>query len=237
MAVRAAASVKSNGTKAPARGRKAASPEASTPPKKEAITISKANLQVAEFTLTGTAPMVQNKFSEKAKQQIMETQAAGSQSRKGKKREPKDFNQLFIDAQHIADDGWNGLPAPAFRSAMIDACRLVGFKMTHAKLSVFILPDGFDKDDMTPLVKITKGKPRKHTGHVRNETGVVDIRSRPMWAPGWQAKLRVQFDADQFSTQDVANLLERAGLQVGIGEGRPNSKKSHGMGWGTFTAV
>jgi len=30
------------------------------------------------------------------------------------------------------------------------------------------------------------------------------------------------------------NLLHRAGLQVGIMEGRPDSKDSCGCGWGTF---
>jgi len=32
----------------------------------------------------------------------------------------------------------------------------------------------------------------------------------------------------------LTNLLARAGLQVGIGEGRPDSKNSAGMGWGLF---
>jgi hypothetical protein len=31
------------------------------------------------------------------------------------------------------------------------------------------------------------------------------------------------------------NLLDRAGQQVGIGAGRPFSKKSVGQGWGTFS--
>jgi hypothetical protein len=44
----------------------------------------------------------------------------------------------------------------------------------------------------------------------------------------------VRFDADQFTLRDIANLLLRAGMQVGVGEGRPDSKKSCGMGWGTF---
>ena len=50
----------------------------------------------------------------------------------------------------------------------------------------------------------------------------------------WKCKLRIRFDADQFTKEDIANLLARVGLQVGIGEGRPDSKKSAGMGWGLF---
>jgi hypothetical protein len=104
--------------------------------------------------------------------------------------------------------------------------------MTRAKLSIFIEADGVSRDG-TPLVRIY-GEPEMHTGHVRNETGVVDIRARPMWRE-WSLKLRVRYDAEQFTVTDVANLIMRAGMQVGVGEGRPDSKKSTGMGWGTFT--
>ena len=33
---------------------------------------------------------------------------------------------------------------------------------------------------------------------------------------------------------DVTNLMQRVGMQVGIGEGRPDSRDSAGLGWGTF---
>ena len=47
--------------------------------------------------------------------------------------------------------------------------------------------------------------------------------------------LRMKYDAGQFTSTDIANLLVRAGAQVGIGEGRPDSKFSAGLGFGTFT--
>jgi hypothetical protein len=59
---------------------------------------------------------------------------------------------------------------------------------------------------------------------------------RPMYFP-WSANLRIRFDAGQFTYTDIANLLMRVGEQVGIGEGRHDSKKSGGMGWGTFRIV
>jgi hypothetical protein len=55
-----------------------------------------------------------------------------------------------------------------------------------------------------------------------------------MYDVGWTANLRIDFDADIFTGADIANLVLRAGVQVGIGEGRPFSKNSCGMGWGTF---
>jgi hypothetical protein len=100
---------------------------------------------------------------------------------------------------------------------------------------VFVEQDGQDYEDGTPLVKITKGTPEYLESAVRNDNGSVDLRARAMWKPGWQAKLRVRYDAEQFTAEDVSNLLERAGQQVGVGEGRAFSRDSHGMGWGFFT--
>lgn len=203
----------------------------------EAIAISAPNIKCVAFTIEGTAPYVQNKFSAKAREQMRRKQESGSTSRKGTAREAKDFEAAYRAAMHLSDEGWYGIPAPAFRNAMISACRMVGFKMTHAKLSVFCEPDGFDADDGTPLVRITKGEPEYSELCVRNETGVADVRPRPMWKPGWHAEVKVSFDADQFTVVDVTNLLSRAGMQVGVGEGRPDSKRSAGMGWGTFRII
>jgi hypothetical protein len=199
---------------------------------KQTVQIAAPRLRVAEFSLVGAAPYVQLRFSQKAMNVMAEKMKAGSQAKGKKVRESRDFNDDFIQAQHVSADGWLGIPAGAFRNAMISACRLVGFKMTLAKLSVFILADGFDKVDGIPLVKI-EGEPEPNIMAVRNATGVADLRCRPMWRE-WSCKLRVQFDQDQFSLTDVTNLLSRVGVQVGIGEGRPDSRESAGLGWGLF---
>jgi hypothetical protein len=199
------------------------------------LTIAAAKFDVAEFLITGDAPYVQNKFSQKAMDIMKEAQMAGGPGRNKRKREGKDFEQAYRGAMHVTAEGWCGIPAPAFRNAMISACRTVGYKMTLARLSIFIMPNGFDMHDGTPLVRITKGEPRMHEGLVRLQTGVADIRVRPMWEPGWEATIGIRFDADQFTHIDIANLLMRVGVQVGVGEGRPDSKNSAGMGWGTFT--
>lgn len=192
--------------------------------------------EVVALQIKGVAPYVQHKFSKKAREQMMGKHRAGDQANKNRKREARDFERDYKEAMHVSRDGWAGIPASSFRNAIISACRIVGFKMTLAKLSVFIEADGLDADEGTPLVRITKGKPRVHEACVRNETGVADVRWRPMWEE-WEARVRVRYDASQFSAQDVVNLMARVGLQVGIGEGRPDSKNSSGLGWGLFEIV
>lgn len=198
------------------------------------ISIAPPKMEVAIFEIVGTTPYVQHAFSQKAREMMRATQEAGRKSKSKKDREAKDFEAAFLASQHRATDGWCGIPAAGIRAAMIDVCRATGYVMTRAKLGFYILPDGFDAADGQPLVRITKGEPQYHEAAVRLETGVVDIRARAMFQPSWRATVRVQYDADMFSAEDVANLLLRAGLQCGIGEGRPYSKKSAGCGWGLF---
>jgi len=205
--------------------------------KAKEVVISAPNFQVAEFLIRGDAPYVQNKFSNKVLTEMKAKQEAGSTTKKGTKREAKDFEALYLAAMHEAEDGWRGIPASAFRNALISACRVVGFAMTRAKLSLFCVADGFDKHDRTPLVKFTKGKPHQHDQYVRNASGVADIRSQAMWEAGWEMIVRIRFDADQFTLTDVASLVARAGQQVGVGCGRPDSTDSCGLGFGTFVIV
>lgn len=197
-----------------------------------------ANILRATFKIKGTAPFVQCKFSQKAREKMMVTMATPSNAKKGKTaREPRDYERDFQQAQHVSTAGWVGIPCAAFRAAMIDACRTVNLVMTKAKMSVFVQPDGFDRDEGTPLVRIESPVPPERTESlVRNDDGSADIRIRPLWRE-WGAAVTVEFDADMISAESVVNLLDRAGRQVGVGEGRPFSKNSVGQGWGTFTVV
>lgn len=209
-------------------------PAESKPDRK--VVITKPKFETATIEIVGSTPLVLHKFSQKSVDKIRETQEAGQQSRKGKTREARVFEDNYQAARHISKEGWDGIPASAFRNAMITACSVVGFKMTIAKMSVFVVADGYD-DEGTGLVRITKGVPHMDIRPGRNSNGGTDLRSRPMWEAGWRARPTFRWDTDQFSATDFANLLSRAGLQVGVGEGRPASKMSAGVGWGQFDIV
>lgn len=187
------------------------------------------------FPIVGTSPYMQLRFSEKAMKKMRTTQESGTQARSKKTRQARDFTDDYEQAMHRFADGRHGIPCAAFRNAMISACRIVGFKMTIAKMSVFVEEDGEDQLDGTPLVEL-RGDPEQSILPVRNATGVADLRVRPLWR-AWEATLKVRWDAAQFSQQDVLNLLYRAGQQVGVGEGRPDSRNSPGLGYGLFTVT
>ena len=156
-----------------------------------AIKLTRLERVIVEIPIIGETPLIVQRWSEKAKQLMLDAQQAKTR----KKKDPKDPNADYEAASYRHSEGWYGIPASAFRNAMISACRTVGYQMTRARLAAWLLPDGY-MDDGSPLVRITSGAPRRVVHHARNDDGSVDLRARAMWAPGWEAVVRVQFDED-----------------------------------------
>ena len=203
-----------------------------------AVTIPPPNMEVAIFMIEGTEPYVQNAFTKKARDQMEKSHREGQPDKKRKKKPPRNFEAEFPESIHTAIEGWDGFPASAIRNGMISACSLVDFRMTLAKKCLFVLADGYDLVSGQPLVRMLEGKPEmKGPEPLPNADGTMHMRIRAIWAPGWRARVRIRFDADKFMLADVANLLNRVGVQIGIGAGRPDSKNSPGCGWGLFTLV
>lgn len=203
----------------------------------EVAEIRPANLRRATIPIAGITPYVQNAFSKKAREKMLADMATPRSERKGKSaRPPRNYDEDFLQAQHLAVGGWVGIPCAAFRAAMVDACRTVNLVMTRAKMALKVIADGFDAVDGTPLLRLQAGAPERTEMLVRNDNGGADIRIRPMWRE-WRAEVVIEYDADMISATSIVNLLDRAGRQVGIGEGRMFSKNSVGMGWGEFAVV
>lgn len=104
------------------------------------LVIPAPNMQTAQFEIAGTAPLLIAKFSKKA--ELMDKMAQGKSAGSRKNREARKYEEEAAKAAYQSEDGWYGINAASFRNAMISACRLVGFKMTLAKLSIFVEADG-----------------------------------------------------------------------------------------------
>jgi len=200
---------------------------------KASVEIKAPNMKEAVFKIKGTAPLVVHRFSIKTKNEMEQKMISGKASGNRKNREPKISEDTFNEGRYISKAGWDGFHAAALRNAMIRACSLVGFTMTMAKMSVFIIADGWDATEpQVPLVRIY-GEPTMQKDMARTSTGEPYVTIRPAYYD-WSAIVRIKWDADQFKLNDITNLLMRVGMQVGLCEGRPSSKDSAGMGWGLF---
>jgi hypothetical protein len=205
------------------------------PKTRERVAITAPNFRTVPLPIVGSTPLVMRRFSQKAVDDIKHQHELGSAGRSRKPRLARDFTKECEDALYVSQDGWVGFPCSAFRAAFVSACRLVDATMQLAKLTIFVEADGLDRLDGTPLVRIV-GDWQPDIRNARISFKSTTVVARPLF-PQWEALLRVQWDTDRFTLQDIVHLAMRAGLQVGIGEGRPDSRSSVGLNWGRFEVV
>jgi len=202
--------------------------------RQEQLVLEPPKIRTLSIGIKGTNQYVGNKFGPKALGALKKKMKEGQGQKKSNKNLPaKDFKKEYEDHLRTDENGIPGIPITAFRNGMIDACRSVAFKMTVARQCIFLESDGYDPDDGMPIVHFSKGKPEPFISFVKiGQT--VSLVARPRWRPGWEMRLRIRFDENLLKAKDIMTLLQAMGKNIGVGAGRPFSKTSAGLGWGTF---
>lgn len=181
---------------------------------------------VFEIPITGTAPLIANRWSEKARQMMLDAQQSAARAKKA----PKDPVANYEAARYRLIDGRDGFPATAFKAAIVDAGRFFdGITMTDLRRMVFV--DG-EVAGQEKLVPIEYGEISMREDTPRNANGVADLRYRPQYWP-WSANLHIHTVQGQFDVESLYALVDAAGLG-GVGEWRPSAPKSKTGTYGTF---
>lgn len=179
------------------------------------IEIPKIVIVTLPITVVGDSPLISHRWSDKAKQMMLDKQMGKAVQKKS----PKDPEQEYQDSLYVHPDGGYGFPSVAFKAAAVSACRSVeGIKMTEAR-AAFHVPG--------ELVKID-GEPRMREDMVRIGMGTADIRYRGEFTE-WKATLFVRYNESVLTPSQIVNLFNVAGFGVGIGEWRPEKDGSFGM--------
>jgi len=188
------------------------------------VTLPQLDTKQATFTIKGVTPLIVNKFSEKAKQMMLDKQT--KKATKGREAKvPKD--QFKGSIYYFADGKKSGFPAVGFKAAMVRAGKQLGMNMTDSRGKFHVLAQEGD------LIEI-KGKVTMREDMVRLATGVADIRFRGEYKE-WSAKVTILYNAAVISEEQLAMLLRSAGFSCGIGEWRP--EKSNSGSFGLFEVV
>lgn len=184
----------------------------------EPILIKPLNFQTISVPIVGTSPLLMHKFSDAAKEEV-------DKKRRGENTGKKNFikvDEEIAGAIYYTSNGKFGFPAAAFKNAMIRGGSMAGFVMTKLNLSFRIL--GEDAD----MVELKTNVPRKHTAIGRNpNSGGAVVIHRPEFEQ-WEATLKIRFDADVITQDQIVNLLNRAGETVGVGDWRLEKKGNFG---------
>lgn len=186
--------------------------------------------------IEGVSPLVVHRFSDKASKAIKDKHKGAKKVRSLEARVPE---EEYEEAFHYLATGKPGFPASGLKGCIKTACADVdGIAMTQAKRLLWVPGQEASTAGSGLLLEIKKSKPRMREDMVRQppRTGTFVPRWRPEFPPGWQIEVPIVIkDTNVLSPDSVVNLLARAGLQVGLGEGRP--EKDGAMDFGMFRVV
>ena len=187
------------------------------------ISLKRIRREIAEIEIHGTAPLIVHRWSEKARQMMLDAQ-------QGKKtpKQPKDPQLDFETSMYRFEDGGHGFPIMAFKSAMVKGgARIFGkaVKMTELRQLCIFQPDGIGTDG-TQLARLIGPDPIMREDMVRVGMGTADIRYRAEYRD-WSALLRIEFVPSVIDLSSVVALVDAGGTN-GVGEWRPEKSGSFG---------
>ena len=186
------------------------------------IEIAPPRIRELHLGITGKSGLICHHFSEKSRRQIEATQA---KSAKGPKV-ARDPEAEYEGAFYKLEGGGYGFPCAGFKKAAIRAAKMLdGVNMTDARQMFFVEADDRDTTGVD-CVRI-HGTPEMRTDTVRLAKGVADLRYRPEFRD-WSCTLKISYDEDLISGSQIVNLFMRAGLQVGVGDWRPEKDGDFG---------
>ena len=193
------------------------------------VEIKPLKLETIQLEIEGQTELIMHRWSDKAKQMMLDKQMGKATEKKPKKDPEADYQS----SMYRLDDGQPGFPASAFKAAIVGACRLFdGLPMTQAKIAIRV--EGEMNAHGEQLIRI-EGEPRMREDMVRLETGVADVRHRAGF-PAWSAVLPITYNASLLSLEQIVNLVNAAGFG-GVGEWRPSAPKSASGSFGCFAVV
>jgi hypothetical protein len=192
-----------------------------TPAEAATIVIDRIDAETIRVPIIGTTPLIVHRFSEKAKQQMLDAM----QGRKSPKQS-KDPEAEYEAAFYRFADGGFGFPVVAFKAATVGGTRFYGRDVTMVALrqSAFFRGDvGLDGQS---LARIT-GTPRMREDVVRVGRGGTDLRYRPQFDT-WSAELTVTYVRAMLTRNSLLSLIDAGGMGVGVGEWRPEKGGENG---------
>lgn len=180
---------------------------------------------IIEVPIKGITPLIPHNWSEKARRTMPGHPDAPDE------KVPKGKRQPEIEADgclYYIDDERLGMPATAFKAALVGACRFFEKpSMVEAKVLLFV--EGEGPKQLVPIEYKTK---ELHEDMPRNANGGTDLRYR-YYLVEWTATLRIRYVPALISRESILALADAAG-RGGVGDWRASAPKSHTGTYGTW---
>lgn len=194
-----------------------------TKQEEQQVKIPGVNLKTARFTIEGTSPLLVNRFSEKAKQEIEDKQLGVAKQKKAFRKPEEEYQGSLYKVPGTKDV--YGVPSNGLKLMAVSACKYVdGIAQTFCRGAFHVQPG---VGGLTPI----RGKPVMDEGMVRigpfgKKVAMPRYRGR---FDRWEIDIEITYNANVISASQILNLYETSGFAVGLCEWRPEKNGSHGM--------
>ena len=205
----------------------------------EVIAIRPISIKKVTLKIVGDTPLIMHSWSEKAKRMMLEAQMGTA---KGKKKDPKDPMEDFIDSMYwltekpatptqevfdaaITSGAKFGFPVTAFKQAAISAA----YRMGYVKNQMGLRGAFFIDSDADGMVEIHSDPPVMREDMVKIGMGTADLRYRGEFR-NWSADLTISYNENgEFSLENIVNIINAGGYVCGVGEWRAERDGQFGM--------
>lgn len=197
--------------------------------KKETGTVEIPAIDIRTFNLriVGDSPLIMHKWSEKAKQEMLDKQMKKATKGRALKNPTQDYYDSLYWLTEQPDDPTEkdianakfGFPSTGFKASAVSA----GYRSGVCKDKVSTNGSFHVLGEMVEI----NGKPEIREDMVRIQM-TTDIRYRGEFKT-WSAILNIRYNANVISVAQITNLFNLGGFAVGVGEWRAEKGGSFGM--------
>jgi len=188
--------------------------------KVDKVNLRKPDIKYLEVRLVGETPYLPEPMDDA----VLEMYNA-KKSKKTYKKDDIGEEEKVKSKYYWTQDGKKGLPARAVYKAMIRASRYIidrkdgGMGKIREGVVVLgdVLPLEYDNEKILTHWGRTPGQNRSPRKIMRNAFN------------GWSVNIRIQFNADQISAEQIVNVLYSAGVHIGVGGFRRENSGQYGM--------
>lgn len=190
------------------------------------VYIAKVNRETADFCIVGTAPLICNRMSQKARQDLLLPKGKKTAAEKASslKHNPLDEYRAspYIDTRDDGPTRIQALSSMFKKACMTAALDLPGAKKAQIGRLLYVVGDRVAVYGVPQLMmSVTRSADINKTP---------DIRTRAI-LPRWAVRITVSFVSPIIRLQSVVNLLAAGGITAGVGDWRV--EKGSGS-YGTF---
>jgi hypothetical protein len=158
--------------------------------------------------------------------EVFDKIAAAHAGKAVKGRTPQDPEKEYESCFYRNEKGLPCIPTSAFKKAVVTAMTSVGdrFNFSATKMKQVFFIEG----DLVPIKTVAGPRMRKDVALVgRGLQKVPSIRYRPEFVD-WEVELKVSFNADAITSEQLINFVNLAGFAVGVGDWRPERNGNFG---------